>query len=168
MTKDASFVPLLKDILRELNIRYRFYWKKKSTVFLGRAMPNKNLIEIFLYSVGNLVETPTGHFRFTRKRITIQEFLSVFFHEVQHILAARRKLHKGFHEGFNPATRDKKKIKRWTSQLLTAERYCDKMGAKMMRKYFPEVPFVSSYMGEEGKQLIRELVNQIHLAYKIK
>lgn len=150
----------LRKLLRELDLRYRFHWNSKCNHATGKAYPNRNRIDVWVYKAHNLVEAESGYDRFTRKRLTLQEFLSVVFHEVAHILCAR----EGRFETYLRSESERMSQARfnvWARQILPAERYADRLGAKLMARYFPEIPFLPAYDGERGENFVKARVRKV-------
>lgn len=166
--KTQPEIAIVKKLLKDLNIRYRFHWKIKCNHAMGIAAPDQNLIRIYGYTPYKIIESKSGYYRFVGRKITLQEFLSTVFHEIHHILAARKKLHNGTHMGLQTDTLTTTKFYIWKRNLLRAERYCDTQGAKLMKRYFPNIPFEGGYDGANGAEMVRHLIKEVATVYNIK
>lgn len=152
-------VALVRKVLRERDIRYRFHWTRKCNHATGKAFPRENQIRVWVYKANNLVETESGYDRYTRKRLSLQEFLSVVFHEVAHILCVREGSFLDYLNADGLETQEQ--FDRWSEQALPAELEADRRGAAMMKVWFPEIPFLPAYKGYAGERYVRHRVSTV-------
>lgn len=73
------------------------------------------------------------------------DYLSVFFHELAHILCIRSRKMKFFHN-FNPSNETYQNIEKFNKILPKAEREIDIMALKMMKTFFPKRKFYGYYL----------------------
>lgn len=139
--KNSKEAYKVKSILKELDIKYSFKWTKKSSSAFGYADCINNKIHVY------------------SSDCTKQEWLSTVFHEIQHILCARKGIYLAYNNGLDPKNLTRKKFNKWARQFLPAERLCDKMGKKMMKKYFPQFKFESFYLDKNGKEYVKIVIN---------
>jgi hypothetical protein len=117
-------------------------------------------VRIYLQKCGETSDEEGGAFPATSKVFlsttiygkpsTIRDFLSGFFHELGHVLNFRNKKYYNYHNFHSKTRYTKERVRNWIYTGLKAERYTDKVAKKLMRKYFPEVPYLPGYNGKEG------------------
>lgn len=142
--KNSAYVKSARQLLKSLNIRYRFNLRKGKIGYFGLAMPDKNLIQTFGRKAQDGWITESGRIKWTWRQVTVQEWVSTVFHEIQHIRAYRKGKYPHYHRGFRVGD-SKQKFERWAAEYLKAEQWCDKQAARMLKKYHPEIPYLSSY-----------------------
>lgn len=76
---------------------------------------------------------------------TIQYFLSVVFHEMLHVLNYRDYKYRAYHHCGNNTRTTKKLLKALIRTGWKAERYTDAEAKKLMKIYYPEIPFSPGY-----------------------
>ena len=78
-----------------------------------------------------------------RKEIeTVQELYSMTFHELAHLYCYDNDLYYIFH---NDSLPDKEMKKYMKKMGVRAEKFVDKKGKELMKKFFPKIPFVGAY-----------------------
>lgn len=77
--------------------------------------------------------------------MSVQCLLSVFFHELAHCRNYINKKFLAFHSMTDPSRMTTEHIKLVLLTGLRAERYTDKIGAKLMKEYYPEIKFIAYY-----------------------
>lgn len=126
----------LKKIAREWNVRVVF---RKDMKDLGMA---------YFYRSGDIIHVMVKN---QKKR----DILSTFFHELAHVYCWRNKIYYAYHRD---RLEDSAKIIR---TAVKAERYCDKLGCKLMKKYYPRYKFVYSY-NQGIKEWTKETLSRYH------
>lgn len=128
MTK-AQLYKQLHKIAKEHKVKCCIY--KHSHPHIGAcANPSKSQISIFI-----------------RPIYTVQKTISIFFHELGHIVAYRRGNYKSYYR-INAGHDTLKKY------AYTAERHTDRVGKKLMKKYFPKIKYNIGYKKADKKWLL--------------
>lgn len=125
----------VRAIYRSYGLRFRIRWDRHSSfskscdgyIQLGLGMP---------YEID-----------------TVQSFLSKAFHELAHVYCFEHGKYMNYHANrpFSDVQRNILAIK----TAIRAEKYADKVAQKLMKSYFPEIPYKKGY-DEEGIQVFRE------------
>ena len=152
----------VKEILEGLNIRYCISWTEKRMWYSGVFKNGK--IYVYVRWFSDVVDTPEGYSRYVTRRCTVQEFLSTVFHEVGHFIQDRDGKFKTYVKGFDPKS-SYSMLRKWAKEALAAERDADATAARLMHRYFPEVPFKGSYGGLQGERWIQGAVESIRQSY---
>lgn len=155
-------VAKVKAILKSLGVKHRISWTKKRMWYVG--MFKHETIYVYSRWFKELVDTPSGYQHYTTRRCTVQEFLSTVFHEVGHALQFRANQYQTYLLGFKPND-GFKKFKRWSLEALQAEKGADSIGKKLMKVYFPDIPFKGGYEGRMGRRMIVYMVESIRETY---
>ena len=138
INKQSRYFKRVLGVLREYDTRGYFHenhghreaWPKTAKIFIGMKLED--------------VEGGTG------KNDSIQSFLSGVCHELAHVLNYRNKKYYKYHN-MGPKTRyTKKLVQNWIRTGYKAERYTDKVGAQLMKKHFPGIPYLLAYQGRHG------------------
>lgn len=81
------------------------------------------------------------------KNLNRNTTISVFFHELGHAFCYNEKKYEAFHNKDKPEVMSTDCLKKLTRTALKAERYVDKIAAKMLKKYYPNLEYNISYHG---------------------
>lgn len=73
---------------------------------------------------------------------TIQELYSMTFHEIAHIYCYDNNLYEIFH---NDSLSEKEMALYMKKMAVRVEKFVDKKGKELMKKFFPSIPFVGAY-----------------------
>lgn len=97
------------------------------------------------------------------KKITIASnsphILSIFFHELGHIVAAATGKWPAYHDPLVPS--NKKKFLALARTALRAELWVDKWGEREFKKLFPHLPYIQCYRDANDRALLDEHVESI-------
>ena len=121
--------------LKTFGVRVRFVKKGWCSAIVG-----ENLIEIDL-----------------RETYTVQKMWSCVLHELGHIYCYQNNLYEIYHKENISPKKFAKYIRRYG---LRAERYVDKVGERLMKDYFPDIPFIGCYSSEDSVKWYRKWVKR--------
>jgi len=82
-----------------------------------------------------------------------QIFWSILLHELCHCICFQKKLYYNYH---NLEPSNTKELRRFRRIAYKAERFVDKMAAKMMEDYFPGMPYKYQYFDKHDKKWFYE------------
>ena len=123
-----------REIAKEYGVRV--YFRNAKNYDCSLADPNDRTIQV-LYGEG------------------VPHFWSTFFHELAHIYCADNNLYKKYNTNFNKLS--KKYLRKI---VLRAERFCDKIGAKLMKSH----NFSYKYEGLYEEKWVKEWIyNRLEL-----
>jgi len=87
--------------------------------------------------------------------ITIQQFWSLFFHELAHVWCYDHDKYYIYHNDALPHKQLGDYIRRMG---LRIERYVDKVGKKLMKQYFPRMRYLPAYKSKTDVQFYKDWV----------
>lgn len=160
ITKNSKELKIIYRLLKDLDIRYRFFWKRFNMA-MGQAKVRENKIEIFIHIPNKVLRQYP--LKVSVRKQTKQEFFSTVFHEIGHIISARQGLYLNYNRGLFIEEADQKMFNKWAKEALLAERHCDKLGKAMMKAVFPKTPYIGWYYGKQGRTFIKTFIE--HVAY---
>jgi len=83
-------------------------------------------------------------------RDSIREFLSSVCHEIGHVLCYRRGKYKSYNGCGRRVRFTKKRVRLWIRTGYKAEKYADRVGKELMKRYFPKIPYNPGYGTKES------------------
>jgi Zn-dependent peptidase ImmA (M78 family) len=72
---------------------------------------------------------------------TDSEVWSTVFHEIAHLFCYYKSIYKNFHQPKN--------WNKYRKAALKAERYCEKLGERFLKCYFPDIVYLNHYNNKE-------------------
>lgn len=151
---NATYVKFAIGLLKSLKIRYRFVRRDVKTTWLGMALADKEMIVINLRPIKRAEYDEEGDIKYFNESLTMQEFLSTVFHEIQHIVSRRQGKFLHYQRGLDFKNTTQRSFNKWASEFLDCERHCDTEGERMMKRYYESIPYLSNYKGKVGKIMV--------------
>lgn len=135
--------PIAKKIISELALLYgvRLHYEKTKNQH-GEARYWSNSISINLNQSG-------------------VSMLSTFFHEIGHVYCFQKGIWKSFHINKPVEELTKNEKRKYISTALKAERWVDKWAEKEMKKHFPRLKYVDSYLSDEDGKVFTESIKRM-------
>lgn len=97
---------------------------------------------------------------FDGKLVSVYIFWSTVFHEFTHTICAREKIFETYHCKFTEKTpKNNRTIRR---HALRAELYVDKKAEKLMKIFFPDLPYDRSYRTKADRDCLRQYMEKEH------
>jgi hypothetical protein len=90
---------------------------------------------------------------------SIQILWSTVFHELAHILCFKLKLYEKYHYAIYSKRKEAIYMRRYG---LRAERFVDKKGSVLMRKFLPKIPYSRSYVKKQDCQWFRDRIAKMY------
>jgi hypothetical protein len=91
----------------------------------------------------------------------LHQLLSTAFHELGHLLAEELGKYKVFHKVYRSKNISKKEAKTFVKIAVRAERYIDTLGEKLMKDYFPDIPYCKAYQPIEYQKELTKRAKRI-------
>lgn len=92
---------------------------------------------------------------------SVDDILTVLFHELGHFYCYDNKIFKGYHYGFYKNKISEDELKAMVRTAIRAEAYVDKWGMVEMKKYFPDHKYRGRYMYKR-KWIKEAIVNYLY------
>ncbi len=162
--KNSLIVKQVRKILRDRGITYRFYWDKFNYHCNAESYPKYNHIKVYCKKQVRSRESEDFGDGFRVELLREDEFLSYVFHEMAHVLIYRLGLYPVY-LGCDLDVLREKGWNKWIKEMLPAERAADRLGKRMMLKYFNNHAFIGWYGGEIGKKLVEERIANVKKFY---
>jgi len=92
---------------------------------------------------------------------TYKRFLSVLFHELSHLIAGQNGHFNIYHNKIDmePTKENLNKLRR---TALKAEMFVDKKAKKLMKSYFPDVPYMKTgYKSKNGRAWLKTIIEAL-------
>lgn len=137
--RDSVWLKKLRTLCEFYQIRVRFYQGSGSSKTTGTAYAD-NTISV---CIGN-----------TNGNTDIQEVFSTLFHEIGHCIDMRNNKYYGYN---GPLWVNKKCARFSIRHGYQAEMHADTTGKDLMKKHFPNIPYVRGY-SRRGEALRKDLV----------
>ena len=93
---------------------------------------------------------------------TVKGVWSDVFHELMHVICYRTEKYKNYHHGiFVRGKYSSKKTGKYIRKMgIRAEIYVDKKAQELMKIYFPDIPYITSYRTKEDRDWYRKWVER--------
>lgn len=139
---------------------------------LTKRITRKIIVELaLLYGVRlhfEKTKNQHGEARYWSNSISINlnqsgvSMLSTFFHEIGHVYCFQKGIWKSFHVDKPIEELTEVEKKKYLSTALKAERWVDNWGKREMKKHFPHLQYIDSYLCKDSgnkftKQIKKEL-----------
>lgn len=118
ISKNSTYYKHAITLFKHYKIKYRLNWKTSSCF----AYPEEEFVHIGC------------------RYLTVQHFLSAVYHEIQHVLNYRNKKYLLYHTMNSIQTYED--IETVMRTAVKAEKYTDKYAKKLMKKDYPNIPYV--------------------------
>lgn len=146
ISKSSPFYKKCVDFIKANNIRFRMRWNAAHHM---TSEAESDTSRIFISISHKCADDECPYM----KHLSIQEFVSTVLHECCHVLNYRDSKYKKYHSCSKWGNPDYMKV--WVKTGVKAEKYTDKRAKGLMKKLFPDIPFVGGY-DEEGIRLYKK------------